>query len=528
MKFLLFILFASFIFFWSGSLYAAGSHPNEISQCSDQAYYGKIRNLWRQRKPLYYEWLKGVGSESDGFPRNHPNELYDIQSETNNLLKYSEYCQDLYILEELTSLYELALDSLVETEQYLFFYYPGSFRQSLQKLNGRHKMWLEEQEPIGKEVILASSQFLYLVSDAITVITNIEQAERTSSMEKFVRKFIPILLDHYKRWIFDEVGPFQVRGWGCKINGKYVASGMNHFEFITKKLKRELGDTDSPGYCNAVTDTDMWIISGVSNLLAAHKKENQLVQIPSEDFDRLIIYVKTGEKLLKSRITYSTVENFVGKTVKGANFDLGAWDDHPTYAYAGCNTEKYPLLNSLFNNKIEGSGLGWDLSHARRFVHVFEALFRNKKLLNLEFPTEALMEKLANQLIFSAFNKDFEKPLFSNFMDGSNGWYRVGYKGRVGFGYGPWDMSIAVLTGGYSFWSKYSKDVETLFCVLREMLESNDPEIRQHVKSHYEQNRWYHYSRPHEINLQDIENPYTQTVLIQFLPSLCNIDTCKL
>jgi hypothetical protein len=285
------------------------------------------------------------------------------------------------------------------------------------------------------------------VSEAIFVITNIEQAKRTHTMQEFVRKFTPILLDHYKRWIFDEVGPFQVRGWGCTVKGKYVASGMNHFEFITKKLKRELGDSDSPGYCNSVTDTDMWIIAGVSNLLAAYKKENRLARIPSEDFERLIIYVKTGEKLLKSRITYSILKNFEGKTVEGANFGRGAWDDHPTYAYAGCNTEKYPAINSLSNIKWKRSGLGWDLSHARRFVHVFEALFRNKKLLNLEFPTEALMEKFANQLIYSTFNRDFKKPLFTNFMDGSNGWFRVGYRKRVGFGYGPWDMSIAVLTG---------------------------------------------------------------------------------
>ena len=146
---------------------------------------------------------------------------------------------------------------------------------------------------------------------------------------------------------------------------------MNHLKFITKKLKRELGDSDSPGYCNGVTDTDTWIIAGVSNLLAAHMKENQFARISSEDFERLVTYVKTGVKLLNSRITYSTLKKFEGKTVEGANFDLGAWDDHPTYAYTWCNTKKYPVSNSLSNIRRKRSGLGWDLSHARRFVHVF-------------------------------------------------------------------------------------------------------------------------------------------------------------
>lgn len=377
--------------------------------------------------------------------------------------------------------------------------------------------------PLGRESILASSQFLYLVSDAITVITNIGQAERTSTMQEFVRKFIPILLDHYKRWIFDEIGPFQVRGWGCKVKGKYVTTGMNHFEFITKMLKRELGDCDSSGYCNGVTDTDMWIIAGVSNLLAASKKASQLVPIPPEDSERLFNYLAVGLELIKDRFTYKNLKDFEGKPVEGANFYIGVWDDHPEYAYTGYSEEGYPIGIEPQRKK----GVGWDLSHARRFVHVFDALFRNKDLLNLEFPTEALMEKLANQLIYGVFNRDFKKPLFTNFMDGTNGWFRVGYNERIGFGYGHWDMSIAVLTGGYGFWAKYNKDVETVFCVLREMLESNDPDVRKHMTEHYEKNYWCNYERPLEFSFEDQENPNTQSVLIQFLPSLCNISDYK-
>ena len=239
MKFTIIILFATLAFFWSSFLYAAEPPPDGISQCGDQVYNGKIRNLWHKRKPLYYEWLKGVGGESNRFWKKHPWELYYIQSETNNLLKYSEYCRDFYILEELTSLYILALESLVETEQYVFSYYPNSPRRSVQKLNEKHRMWLDGQEPVGEEVILVSSQFLYLVSEAITVITNIEQAKRTPTMQEFVRKFTPILLDHYKRWIFDEVGPFQVRGWG--VCGKREICRIRHESFEIHNEKAEKG-----------------------------------------------------------------------------------------------------------------------------------------------------------------------------------------------------------------------------------------------------------------------------------------------
>lgn len=105
-------------------------------------------------------------------------------------------------------------------------------------------------------------------------------------------------------------------------------------------------------------------------------------------------------------------------------------------------------------------------------------------------------------------------------MDGSNGWFRAGYEDRVGFGYGPWDMSISVLTGGYGFWSIYNPDVETVFRALLEMINTTDPEVREHLQIHYEKNYWSKYERPRNIDFSQKEDAGRQSVLIQFLPSL--------
>ncbi len=203
----------------------------------------------------------------------------------------------------------------------------------------------------------------------------------------------------------------------------------------------------------------------------------------------------------------------------GLIFEPGAWDDHPTYAHTGYTGKEYPTP-AILNEKKRGEGVGWDLSHARRFVHVFDSLHKHREILNVDFPSEDFMKMLTNQFLYATFNMDFKRPLFSNFMDGSNGWFRVGYENRDGFGYGPWDMSISVLTGGYGFWSVYNPDAEAVFEALLEMIDSNDPEVRKHLQDHYEKSHWHKYDRPRNIDFSQKEDAGRQSVLIQFLPSL--------
>ena len=63
-------------------------------------------------------------------------------------------------------------------------------------------------------------------------------------------------------------------------------------------------------------------------------------------------------------------------------------------------------------------------------------------------------------------------------MDGSNGWYRVNYAGRAGFGYGPGDLSIAFMRGGYGFLKKYNADLGRIVMAEWIMLRSTDPDIK--------------------------------------------------
>lgn len=238
---------------------------------TEQQYHEQIHQLWNQKKTQYIEMLKKSGED--------PTILYNIQAETNNLLKYAGYCQKYELIDELSSLYLKALDTLIITDQYHYAYYPGSPRLSVHRLDKKYRMWVDSQKPIGQEIILESSQFLYLLSDLVSIIADIREDKRTPAMKNAIAKFIPLLIEHYDRWIFNTPGPFQVRGWGCRYNGQHVPTTMNHQEFLKRKLERKLGNGKSPSSCNAVQDIDMWIIADVVNILTVYKQEERLVPL---------------------------------------------------------------------------------------------------------------------------------------------------------------------------------------------------------------------------------------------------------
>lgn len=493
------------------------------SLCADRTFVKTVHQLWLQVKPEYFNWAKGQGYTSDGFRRSHPYELYDIQIKTNKLLKYSMYCHDTYILQELVHLYGELFKTIEEANEYTFYYYPGSPRESVHKLNRRYRMWRDASK---RESILCSSQFLYIVSESLIAIANLNPAVRSPLMLDFASKAETILRDHYQRWIFLQPGPFQVRGWGCKTGGRYVESGLNHFQFLKRKLTMSLGDVASPSYCNAVTDTDMWIITGVSNLLTANKKDSGLVQLSTGEKKEYRDYLRTGLELLQSRITFTELKNFSGKKVKGAVFDAGYWNDSPSYKYSTYTGANYPKKSSC--NPQPPEDTSWDISHARRFVDVFGSLHRNRLFLQINFPNQTVLNCLANQFIYKIFNGDYERPLFSNFWNGTNGWFRVSYNKRDGFGYGPWDLSIAALTGGYAFWAKYNHDIGELYSRLCTMITSSaDPDVKTFMQNHYSGNRWINF---HPSRLPIFEDKITLerlSFLLSFIPSLCFVENCN-
>lgn len=380
-----------------------------------------------------------------------PNILYDIQFYTNNALRYAGETRDIEMLSDLSDIYLRAHDELLLREDYAYYNWSGENALSVHDLETSAYMWVgnpagqDEEFPI--ESLIASSQFTFAVANLINYILDVPSGQRTQSMNDLVSDYDAILLnDHFERWIFAGQGIFQTKGWGGPA-GLY-----NHSEHLQNLINHSYGSSVS--YINAVTDTDMWIVAGVVEMLAANAKDPTAVPIGSTLKQNLQAYVKLASRLFESRLTESDLTNFDGHPVKGVNFDLGVWKDHPDHAYVGYTGGSSPLGQSA----MPQSSVGWDVSHATRFVNFFETLYRNRSLTGQTWVDDELMSRIANQLVYGAFNKDLDEPLLNNFMDGTNGWYRVGYTSGFG-GYSPNELTQALIFGGYGFWGRFHPDV---------------------------------------------------------------------
>lgn len=461
-----------------------------------EAFNDTILELWGKYKPFI--------ENSIDFSQYETYNLYKVQITTNVLLQYAFNKENYDLVDDLLDVYMKSLSTLDTLDRYKFSYFftAGKPVDTVLLLDKTYVMWIDgaDKNNPAKEKILSISQFLALISEAIFKITLIQPESRTDTMKKFVRSFSPVLDSHFQRWVkgisvydvetgeeFKNVGPFQRRGWGCKYNNTYISTHLTHNQLIDLLFEKKCGDSSSKKYCNSITDVDLWIIAGLSSFVSAYLVDSNLVGSVSNLSFYKDNYLPTANDLIISRISTTVVSDSKDSLVWGADFDNGMLDDYPDNKFAGYNNPNvFPTTDDI----SWPQNLGWDLSHSRRFVNVFKTLYDTKDVLGFDFPGLNIMAMFANQFAYKTFNRDFEYPLFSNFFDGTNGWYRVGYSNRINFGYGPSDFSISALTGGFSFWSVYNTDIRKIMNSLYCLIHTNDSSKEIFLNQHYEKNRW--------------------------------------
>lgn len=359
-------------------------------------------------------WAKSKNSMNLNFQKSVASgdvyALYNIEVATNNLLRYAGSRHDVDILDDIAQLYLAAFPYLkYDKKGYQVWIFTSSTTRVAK----------ENPKSLGGEVMLCSVQFLYAVSSLIDFVAQVSPEKRKPAMKEAVEKFTPVIIrDHYLRWI------------------------ISYEPRMKKKLNMGL---KLKNYANKVTDKETFLVAGVVKLLAANRVDSKAVPLSAAEKKKFLDFAVLGSKLLQSHLSASQLKDFNGNPVTGLNFDIGFWDACPGYAYAGYTGEKYPEPA----DKKAAFGLGWDISHARRFVDVFDTLHDNRDITHQSFPDKSVMNGLANQVAYGVFNGDLKHPLFTNYMNGTNGWYRVGYQGRKNYGFGPYGLSSSIPQGGY-------------------------------------------------------------------------------
>lgn len=451
----------------------------------DRVLNDKIMEAWNTALPRLKTYLNKDTLHQNPYP------IYNVQLFSANILMYADYYQDRDLIESLADLYRIAYLALRETSRRVYYFAKGPddvVRRTQVFDISPSLLWTGEPSEfeVGTEATLPATQFLYAVARLVRMIG--EMSSPSTELLSFVNESVPILSSHYRRWLQRETGGpgiFQVKGWGCN------SGTFDHQEHVENLRHRRYG-TDyfsadvSTSYCNAVTDTDLWIIAGIAELYAASKDGQNVLDISSADSTLFESHVKAGIDLIESRHDLGELNDPKGGKTDGAVFDRGAFDDHPDVKYAGfnetgpgCDTcpssctdvcPQFPGWKDV-NDKTPRvppnpvTGIGWDLSHARRLVSVFDSLRRQRHLFNASFPRAEHEAHYARQLAYGVWNGDESDPKFSTYFDGTNGWYRVNYSGRVAFGYAPFAMTETAITCGYGFWNAHDARLEKAMSV---------------------------------------------------------------
>jgi len=404
-----------------------------------------------------YEWLHAsvVVDRHTG--------IYNIQAFTNPLLLRAVSEGRHTLLDSLAAILLHATTTLRPTE-----HYPLNSWRSIDSvpLGRSYRLWLfprhitidGERIATREEVELASSQFLFLAAQllrsALTVTPGLYP-----HLDSLVTVFPDLLLEHhYQRWIID-TRTFRLTGWSC-VKGVY-----NHHEFL--ELKRNHHFRFRRTECPIVTDTDLFIIGGLAIMVAAHSEHPHRVPISTENMQRYRAYLKTAEELLDQRIATRTIHTSEGP-VDGFAFDNGLYRDYKDHRYALYTDTLFPP-DRLRPPKPKDAA--WDMSHARRFFFVFNAMEMVAEKAQLTLNYGRYLDALAQQFYHVVYT-DTTRHLFANYLNGDNGWYRVNYHG-TGFGYPPYSMSIAALEGGWFFLGSRYPPIADLGIILWEAFHNN-------------------------------------------------------
>jgi hypothetical protein len=255
---------------------------------------------------------------------------------------------------------------------------------------------------------------MHPVARLFHLIALLSPATRSPVLQKFVETYAPILVrEHLIRVAYETRFHGNPPGLPDVLVPLWQASG-------TDRRYRML-------------DRDLWLIATAAEVLEAHRLAPDLVPLFGEEA-RLRQIATAGTAMLRRRTTaHPETKNAAGKRVGSLGYFEGDFDSHPDMIYSGDTTAEYPQGKPPH----PAHGVSWDVSHVQRLPVALRSLWDARLTLPGLFPDSSEMVLTINQYLYRAFQGDFSLPLLNNFFDGSDGWFRVGYAGRVNWGYPP-------------------------------------------------------------------------------------------
>lgn len=306
--------------------------------------------------------------------------------------------------------------------------------QSNQKLLGpeqgpdwfRTMPWYTKQQDgsdVPRDCYLCNSYYFYHPAQLVRVVAELQSSKRTSAMTQFVAEYVPLLVKEHV------------------LRGNLVGLMRQDMDPKDRRYKKL-----------PMRDDEVEVVATAAEVLGAHEADPKLVAIEDSDVKQLKDLVSVGVDLFQfSR----TLRKDADGTVCASYFN-GDWDGLDDMAYSGYRSEKFPAPA----DKSQAKGASWDISHLNVVPIFLWSLYANRRATGVNFPQSTDIEYISNQYALHVFEGDYKKPLFTNFFDGTDGWFRVSYLGRANYGIAPsrfcntFDSSHGcIVIGGIYSWS---------------------------------------------------------------------------
>ena len=392
---------------------------------SQQTRWSIIQQLWEQigeKLQNNIEQSSAAGLSGDTVDL--------IQGRTNDALREAISQRRDALASSLLKLWLVPLARLSQRDRFLAYYLTPAQRVGEASLEHAQYMWVDND---GLEAVLHSAIYLAGATDIALAVAQRATPDRSEQFTSFARRISELALSHYTRWAFGPPHIWQVRGFGCD------ASGLDLVEFTQRRADRSLGNGRF-SYCVAPTDLDMLLVIGISNLLRISKIAPELMALSSYDSDRLSSLLRLQTEYMASRLVWRPTIDPDGQSVSTVDFDPGAWASHEEWSYASDESPRFPVTRPNANISV-----GRDISHGYRIAWMAMTLAEHSEVAQLAADWNAVADALARQFGYFVVDLSTNVPKFRNYLDGSNGWYRVNYNGKMGFGYPPYGLSRTFL-----------------------------------------------------------------------------------
>lgn len=225
-------------------------------------------------------------------------------------------------------------------------------------------------------------------------------ADRSSAMQTFADAWAPILMTDqiYRSLCVAENGQFGTEPWSQIRSARWA------------ELYPKPAPTD-PEYLTAFVDTDCLALLNAAECLAAYALDPTIYAWPAPERDAVRSAIETGLLIMQDRRT---------QTQDGDCYFLGEFTSRPGHAYSAETGPENP-----FGSENRAEVTGWDVSHFYRVPLVLRGLAEVRPTIGTDWPHDRDLAELGRYLYARCYNQNHEAPLFSNYVNGVDGWYRV-------------------------------------------------------------------------------------------------------